>query len=594
MNLSQSIAPAGNLTLSIGGSNVLFSPINQTSTNITTIISSASYVNNYLSSCSIVNGYCNVPFVFYSNQPVNIGYSNLVFNNNGFTENNQSYNPSTYETAKESYILNLTYDSTMSISANLYYNNVSYPSTQIGSGNNILFNSTLDVPIGNNTGVIYWQVNIGGNYFNSTIKTQQVKALNISICGAAPLNLPYFNFTFKNETTNQEFVSASISSSFVYYLGDGLVNKTYTYSTSSETGSYAFCVDPSDRSVNIQPNIQYTNSYSQPRSYNPAVNSYSQTGQTTALYLLPTALGTYARFITSVAGGAPISGVAAVISRSLGSSTINIASGITDSSGLYAVFLDPLSSYNFQFSKAGYVTNSFSVAPNFAEPYNVYLTPVGGSGTYIQNGTQIGTGLTIAITPTNGTLLNNTSYVFGLNVTGTGITFISMNITDSNGISLGYISGTNGLITLTANTGNSTYLIGTYVIKTATETISRSNQWIIGNYYTGGYSLFALMTSWDLYNFDYDYYKIIIVLVVLLGAVGGLSAIEVIDTNESKISLGVFIIWGFSYVGWLTMNIAIVNPSSPFYHLNHYANQYGIAIISTIIGLALAWKEVFR
>jgi hypothetical protein len=79
----------------------------------------------------------------------------------------------------------------------------------------------------------------------------------------------------------------------------------------------------------------------------------------------------------------------------------------------------------------------------------------------------------------------------------------------------------------------------------------------------------------------------------LLLTIGGLSKIEITDTSESKIWAGVFIIWAFSYVGWLTVSIATLSPDAPFYILNQYANQYMMAIIASVLAAGLTFKEMF-
>lgn len=485
-----------------------------------------------------------------------------------------AYNATTYEMLTESFSINAT----LMTSAILNYGGTLYTATINGD----TASTSISVPIGIGNKSFYWILNNGVT--NSSVYNQTVNPTLFGLCNST-LTIPYINYTFKNETTNQESVTASITSTFTYWLGSGIINKSYTFSNSTLNSNYQFCASPSSMTFNILPSIQYTNPTSVSRTYSPTATIYTNTTTNQVLYLLPTALGIYSRYVTQSSGGGIISGVNVAITRTLGGSTIQVGSGVTDSAGLFAIYLDPTASYSYAFSKTGYNTNSFTLTPNSLDVFTVYMSSQGGNSVIVTNGTSIGTNLSMIITPSNSTLLNNTAYTFGFNVNGNGLTFISMNITNSSGYQLGYAQGVNGLISTLISTGNYSSLIGTYTIKTSTENFTFSKTWIVGDYYQGTYSLFTVMKSWNLYGFGYDYYRIVFIVLTLLLAMGTLSSFEVVDTNESKIAVGVFIIWIFSYVGWLTIPISVINPSNSFYVVNQFANQYLIAIIATAGGI---------
>jgi hypothetical protein len=560
--------------------NISYSGININSSAVSCTTAVANLANITLTSQKNVT--------FYANDTAgNLGSSVKTWDYYVF-ENSRTFDSSVYETQSENYLINV---STMNpvTGATLYVNGVSYTPSITISGSNTILNKTIDVPLGSGNYFVNWTILTSDGTFNTDSTNQTESTILLGLCNGT-LTTKYLNYTFKNETIGAQNINATLSGSFLVYLGSGSVNKTFTYTNSTENTNYQFCISPSNYSYYIQPNFQFTNSISQPRTYNPSVSLYTNSTTSLTLYLLPTILGTYAHYVTQTSSGQPLSGVLVFITRVLNGVTINIASGLTDSAGLYSVWLDPTVSYDLQFSKTGYATNSFSGVPNTGgQQITVYMTPTGSTGTYVQNGTGIATNLSITITPVNSTLNNNTIYTFTFNASGAYITHIYMNITDINGVSLGSADGT-GIISVNINTSNYTRLIGSYRVDTSTESYSFTKTWMIGDYYTGDYSLFAFMTGWDLYGFAYDYWRWIIVLVVLISAIGGLSAIEVIDTNESKIGMGIFIIWAFSFVGWLTINIAIISPTNSFYALNQFANQFGIAILSTIGGL-YALKE---
>lgn len=517
--------------------------------------------------------------------------------NASLTELSSTFNATTYETADESYNLNMSFDTAVYTlqSATMYYNGTALTSTSSSySGGAVISNSkTLAALTTPQNYSFYWTlslINTNGSTLTYTTSTkyQYVNVTQFGLCNST-LNQKYFNFTFRNETINQEYVSASIISTFVYYLGSGSVNKTYYYSNANTNMSYAFCASPSDRSFYAQPYIQYQNPYSTARVYNPSIAYYPVTSQTTVLSILPSGLGIYSRYVSYTSGGGPLSSVSVQITRNVGGTTVNIANGLTDASGLFAIYLDPTAQYDYVFSKAGYLSKTFSLTPNSNEPYAVYLALINGGATQI-NGSQIGTNKSVVITPSNSSLLNNTNYIFSLNVTG-NVNFIAFNITNLSGQQIAYVSGSSGYISTTINTGNYSRLTGTFTIRSSTENYSFSKTWLITNYYVGSHSLFAVMTSWDQYGFAYDYYRFIIIVLVMIVAVGGLSKMEITDTSESKIGTGIFILWAFSYVNWLNIGIAAINPSAPFYVVQQFANQFGIAIVTTIIGLFAIAKE---
>jgi len=173
--------------------------------------------------CSLRSGFCYVPFIFSTTDTQGVlGYSNLVFNNLGFIENNQTFNSSTYETLSESFSINLTYDSSFytGISANLVYNNTNYAGTKIGTGNTIQFSKTLSIPsISADTNkTFYWIIALtnssGTSYFNSTFNNQTIKNFGIDDCSAYSnriLNISLKDEEFKTYLTGNIEVSLTYS-----------------------------------------------------------------------------------------------------------------------------------------------------------------------------------------------------------------------------------------------------------------------------------------------------------------------------------------------------------------------------------------------
>lgn len=520
---------------------------------------------------------------------VNDTFGNSFINSSIIYINKILYPTTTFETQSNVYSLEL-WNNTNTISAyNFTFNGVTYtPSISTIEANRYSLNYTVDVPTSLSTVAFYW------NYLDSiqratpTINQTINSSLILGQCNTT-LTTQFWNITFKNETLSLEPITASITSSLNYWLGSGSTYKTLSYTNTSESGSYIFCSNPSYLNLTMNGTLTYYNSVSLAKTSTITNQNFSNVTTNTTLYLLPSILGIYARFITLNSAGGILSGVSALVTRVISGNTITIGSGVSDSSGLFTIFVDPTASYNFAFTKTAYNPNLFTITPNNNQNYNVYMTST-NSITQIVNGSNIANNLSTVITPSNSTLNNNTLYSFGFNVTGNNIIFISENITNSTGQQQGYISGVSGFISTNINTNNNTFFIGTYQIQTTTENLSLIHTWGIGNYYVGTYSLYKLMTDWSLYGFQYDYYRVLFMLIILLGTIGGLSKIEVTDTSESKVWAGVLLVWAFSYVGWITIPI-LVSPAYPLYALQSLAAQYGVAILATI-GSFIVIKEV--
>lgn len=506
----------------------------------------------------------------------NLGSALISWNYSVF-ENSRTFNSTAYETGYESYKINVTSNTSLT-GINLLFNGTSLAMTSLGSG---IWSYARDLPtssVGNNS--IQFNFTFSGSSIYSDNSSQYVNPIYLALCNST-LNIKYINYTSKDQSLLSD-VNFTINYNVNYYLGLGSVNKTLSYQNVANNNNYSFCFNAGDRTLNVLGNVQFAST-----GYPTRALSVSEvlTNSTTSrvLYLLSSSLGIFTSFNVVSGVGNNLAGALVTATININGIPTNVVSGVTDSSGLVSFFLDPTLSHLITSSYSGLPTFTTMITPT--QP--LYTINMGGGNNNLPpaNGTTVGYNLTYIITPSNSSLLNNTSYDFGFNVNGLDIIYISETISNSSGYELGSVNGTNGLITTNINTGNETYLIGTYIIRTSTENLTFTKTWKVSNFYEGDYSLFYLMKSWDVYDFTYDYYKIIIMLLILVGAIGGLSKIEVTDTAESKIGLGLMIIWIFSYVGWLTINVSVASPANPLYNLNQWANQYGIAILATIAGI---------
>lgn len=526
----------------------------------------------------------------------NVSSSNITLNH-GIIFNNYSYNASTYETAYENYFSSISLSSVATISSiDFLFGSTEYSSSYsiLGGGNYTLFGN-LDIPSNFNSQNLSFNVTFSnGQAITSSAMPINIGQINFSLCSNIGSNLTYTNLSFKNETTSLQNINASISSTWTYRLGRGIVNKTYTFVNSSANGNYGFCFTPQNRSVIVDTTITYENTESPARTFGLSSTSLTNSSTLYTLYLLPSSLGIYTRYKTMTAGQQVITGAMATVQRTLGGSTFTVGSGFTDSSGQIAFFLDPSVSYDYTFSATSYGSSSFSLTPNSLETYTVIL---GSSTSSLNLGTDLGgSNLTYSVTPNGTQLANNTQYLFSFNVTGTDITFVSMNISNSTYSQLYYqSSSSSGLLSGLVNTGNNSRLYGYFTVTANNQTVQIVKVWDVGNYYAGSYSLYTQLRLWNQYGFS-DFTRILLILIALTSIMVYISYNDIVESSESKVAVALLLIWAFSLVGWLDIGLASQNSSNSevFNMLSNLANSYIIAIFSTIIGLGFIIRRLFQ
>ena len=501
----------------------------------------------------------------------------------GSSANSYAYNDYTYETSQETFQTNVSIvDGETLSSANLYYNGTSYDTTaSLISGNNYSLLSTIDIPssaIGSNTTQWFHSIITNVGQTNLTAYNQSVGAINLTIYGSSPQNYPYLNITFKNETTALENVGASLSGTFTYWLGTGNVNKTLSFTNSSENYNYSFAFSPQNKTINVITLLTYDNADSQQRSYGQTT-TYSNVTTNQVLYLLPNSDGLFSPFVTVDSNGNAISGVTATITRTINSVSTTIGTSTTDSSGFVTFFLNPDFTYTATFTKSGYPTNTFSFTPT-TDTRTVVMGTTGGS--IVSNGTQISQNTTYQTFPSNSSLLNNTNYTFALNVTsGQSITLITMNITNSSGYQLSYQTNSGaGYISESINTGNYSTLIGYYSISTSSENLTFSRVWFVSNDFIGDYSIYRQLTLYLQYDFQ-RILQFLIVILVIFGTLMFMGGIEGFDNVEAKIMVVFLMVWTFSYLGWLDTGIINYSTNPSIEEFGQFSNKYGIAILTS-------------
>ncbi|KKL89462.1 hypothetical protein LCGC14_1914450, partial [marine sediment metagenome] len=177
-------------------------------------------------------------------------------------QTSSTFNASSFETAEERFTVNVTTNGSVITVGSLTFDGTENTGATITNTttNNYSITKAITIPTSIGSKSFSFNLTLGGTIVNTTIQTQIINATNFTICGSSPLNVPYINFSFKNETLSQEDVNATISSTWTYSLTElSEVNKTLIFTDATQKLNYTFCFAPSDRTVNIDLTMTYNN-----------------------------------------------------------------------------------------------------------------------------------------------------------------------------------------------------------------------------------------------------------------------------------------------------------------------------------------------
>jgi len=365
-----------------------------------------------------------------------------------FKTTSQSYNTTTFETATENFMINFTSYNTTPITGILIWNGSSQGTgTLTQNGTNFSLTKEIgSIPLGTGSKHFHWNITTGGTISSSTSTTQVVGLTSFGLCNGS-LTVPYYNISFVNETVAEEDVTATLSSTWTYYLGDGTVTKTLTYTNNTENLNYGFCLSPPNRTMITNFSLTYDNSISEERSFSDTLSLTNTTTEKT-LKLLPSADGIYVTFQVINQADQVISGVSANVSIS---GTL-IDSGLTDDAGTITFFLDPDTSYTFAFNKTNYGTYTTTLTPSQTS----YTITLGETISLEEDYTR---GIAYSIEPKLTYLINDTSYEFNLTLGSSYWTVTSFGFLLKNGstvLNSTTASSNGGFVSSLLNTGNYT------------------------------------------------------------------------------------------------------------------------------------------
>lgn len=404
--------------------------------------------SNYLiyENTSIISGVSNSSSINYTNIPVGDNYlwnyyvcgenssldvicsyatNNRTFNISAYTYNDEYYNVTSFETATESFSLNITPSNAITVSSvTLNLNGTSYSATKSVSGNQEVWETSLTHAaniLGNKT--FNWSINYGSGIEQTEIKSQYVNYTIFDLCNSTN-TIPYVNYTFKDEGT-LSYINASITTStFEYYLGDGSETKTLTFINTSDNPSYAFCLNAENRTLNVDPYIQYKQGSTYPqRIYNPTTLTYTNTTTNKLLYLLSSTDGIYTTFQVLDSSNRPLNGVDTNVVRTIDEESVTVGTGTTDSAGSVTFWVNPDFSHTFTFTKSGYGSLIYSIVPTQSS----YTVNLGTNSSQYLSESDLD-GLKWYIFPSIGIIENSSERNFGFNISASNSNLVKCRI----------------------------------------------------------------------------------------------------------------------------------------------------------------------
>lgn len=432
----------------------------------------------------------NNNLIIYSNDT----YGNLAVDvtswDYGIFKNSVEFNNQTYESQYETYKINLTSNITLS-NVYLNYSNNSFKTTNI----NGVWTYSRDLPfgtVGNNT--LNWIITYDNKNYSTNYYYQNVNETVFTICNSN-YTIKSLNVSFKDEN-NLNPINASIPvSTFTYYLGDGKVSRTYTYSNTTNNPTYTFCSGVPE-SLKVIPYIQYKQGTNYPqRIWQPTVQTYNQTVSNLTLYLLNSINGIYVTYQVMDGIGNKLSGVDVKATREIEGEIFQVGNGQTDLAGGITFWLNPDFLHTITFTKSGYTTFVLSQFPTQA----LYTVMLGSQSTsdvndYIK-------GITYQVLPQFGSTLN-VSKLYNFNMTFNSSywntsSFGFVLYGDNNVIGANSSTGSNGFISNTLNISAYKHIgMKIYWVINGTTTYGINNGWLTFNYDEG--------TEWSIWNLFKD------------------------------------------------------------------------------------------
>ncbi len=506
-------------------------------------------------------------------------------------ENSRTFTNSLFETETETYSINLTANSSLT-EVNLFWNETSYGMSQSGN----IWSFTRDTPIGIGDFDLAFNFTYGGNIINSSSSSQEVNETLFT-----PTNATYpdkfLSINFKDENDLSQINASVPTSSFTYYLGTGVVNKTLTFSNTTKNFHYNFSGTTKDKDLTVTDiSFQYRDVDDYPqRIWNPSTQTYSNTTTNQTLYLLSTDDGIFVTYQVVDSTETTIEDVSVVTTRVVSGETIQVGAGETDSAGTVTFWLNPDFEHTSTFTHPDYDTFTFVHFPTQAS-YTITL------GQDVTTDVSCVRGISETVRPTE-ILTQNEEYDFNYTVVSDywNLTEFKMTLTYGNGTLIGSDTSTTssgGTVNINnVNVSDSDYITMDYYYEIDSDEddgecgqVSGTREWIVQSTTGQEFGIwrvaqdFKTYSNASLFGMD-DFGKTLIAFVIIVLMVGGLSMRYGI-ASEGAI-MGIM----FGTVYMLDVGLGLI-PQITIGGIT--AAEHFVTIITFIILFAVVLREEFR
>lgn len=495
-------------------------------------------------------------------------------------ENNRTFNLTTYETKNESFIINITANSSLN-NVYLNYNGIDYLMSK--TGNVYLKMIPIELINADVNRTFYFKFNYAGNNITSTSSTQLIKNYVVNWTGTKQ----YLNISIKDEYDNSIINSTTLDSLFNYYIDNGGYSNINS-EIKIDDGIYGLSSTPEIPKWYANGRFYYFASGYQPRYFfidNELYTNSSITQKT--LYLLLQTDGILVRYKIYDSTGIAIENARIDAYKIIGGTEYLVEQVSTDQLGDASLFLNPNYYHRIVISYSGCNTIQQTRRITTSDSTSEFMscgTGTGGAGFNLTNFENLTTSFLPIVNVRNTTESVNFSFTTSdsnCNLTQTRY------ILKYNGTSLINLTGNNlcgdtlsSVINLTNYSGT---LIAYGTAYSNNQQVTLTKHYTVLNLNNLSYNQTSVKNLLDKIRdptFGLElgltpYSKAIICFLILFGLILAFGVNNVKDNVPIILIFINIFLWFFSYLGFLTV----------FSSSNIFINQYGLALLVSITSI---------
>jgi len=500
-------------------------------------------------------------------------------------QQNITFNPETFETAEEIFILELIAPEETLTNAKLIYNEIEYPTTIIDKGDNEYnITSTIQIPVTVGNMGFYFNFDTDGDILNSTINHQFVKGWLFNFDESHQV----INVTIRDEEDDSIINSTELYISSDYYISDGTIYKTLS-NTSTEDGIFNIGINNSNISSFFADTLlRYESAGYKSRDYSASLTLSNSSIADVNLYLLLTANGVTQYFKTYVSTTYAIAPEVSILAYRIEGATEYFADSIvTDSNGEGFLFLDDDEEYKLYISKEGCVSFTKTISPTGITVQNIEIDCGAEEGVVYDNESLIiYENLSVIFSPQNPQIQTGVKE-FEVDINDDSCTITSINYyLKKNGVTINSTSSSNACgedLTLLYNvTENGTMQSYVVIVRNETELIYQKTYYILdtSELIVEGETLWDMLDKLeDITDLGMSQNTKVFLSFIILFLILGFLSMSGIGRSEG---IGIFIvIWAYilimSSIGWLEVNFTTFE----------YLNKFAILLVVTLIGATI-------